>query len=107
MFDPNNIYQQLTETGDSWADAHEAAELLRETQKILRAKLMKESEEKSISAKELDALCNPRYEEHVLKAVKATGTEARAKVRWERDRIQVEVWRTQSATERAANRSAT
>lgn len=104
---PKTIYQQLVETGDIWAAAFECAETLRETQKILKAKLMKESQEKSISARELDALSNPAYEEHLLLALKAGGKEASAKVGYERIKILADLWRTQNANERAANRNAT
>ena len=104
---PASIYQQLTEAGDTWADAHEAAEMLRETQKILKAKLMKQSGEKSISAKELDAISSKEYDDHVKLAVEATGAEARAKVRYERVKILADLWRTQNANQRAAMRDAT
>lgn len=103
---PTDIYQELVTTGDTWADAHEAAEMLRETQKTFKAKLMKESQEKSIAAKELDAISSPDYEQHVISAVKATGDEARARVRYDRTKIQADMWRTLNANERAANRSA-
>lgn len=104
---PKDIYQELIETGEEWAKAHEAAELLRETQKILRAKLMRESNESSNAAKELSAISNPTYEEHVKMTVNATGEEARARVRYDRVKIQADMWRTLNANERAANRNAT
>lgn len=106
MSQPKTIYEELTITGDDWADKHEAAEMLRETQKILKAKLMRESQEKSISAKELEAFCDARYEVHVISAVKATGDEARAKVKYERAKIKADLWRTQNANQRAIAREA-
>lgn len=107
MLNPSEIYRELVEAGDAWAAAHEDAEMLRETQKILKAKCMNESEEKSISAKELSAFSDPRYENHVHMMVACGCVEAKAKVRYECLKIQAELMRTAAANERAANRSAT
>lgn len=99
--DPDRIYQNLVAAGESWADADAAATLLEETKKSVLAKLMNESDAASIAAKEMYALADPAYREHVAGMVNARKAATKAKVRYDSAKVLAELRRSQEATRRA------
>lgn len=107
MFNPASIYKELVSSGDAWSESNAAADLLEETRKTLIAELQTECPEKTISAKEMYALGHKTYREHIQAMVAARKVANRDRVKWESVKIYAELLRTQAATERAANRSAT
>lgn len=107
MLNPENIYERLVKLGDEWADAQEVAELMEETKKTLVSQLASDSDEKSIAARESEALRSDEYKAHIETMVKARKGANKAKVRYDSAKIWSELLRTKAATERAANRSAT
>lgn len=104
---PNEIHQKLVTLGEGWAEMNYAADLLEESKKPLLAQLMAKSAQTSIAAKEADALAAPEYDEHIKKMCKARMQANKAKVQHESAKVWVELLRTQSANERAANKVAT
>lgn len=99
---PTEIYQKLLEAGEHWADADAGASMLEETLRVLKSKLMLESGQSSMAAKEADAYASAEYEAHVKSAVGARKIANRAKVRWISAQTYVDLKRTEAATERAA-----
>ena len=99
-FDPDKIYRQLIECGESWVDTNAAAELLEETRKTVLAELMNK-EHGSQNAKESAALANPAYKLHLVNMVTARKEANRAKVRYDSMKVLAEMRRTQESTRRA------
>lgn len=108
MINPNAIYEQLVQAGDDWSDANAAADLLEETRKTKLAQLqLGFVEEKSMAAKEMNALASSEYESFIKGMVTARKLANRARVKYDSAKIYTDLLRTQSATERIANRFAT
>ena len=103
---PRSIYEELVTLGEAWANAHAAAELLEENKKSVLAKLTITAKGNSQAAKEASALCEPDYEEHISKMVKARREANLAKVRYDSKKVFVELLRTKEVTERQASRHA-
>lgn len=106
MIEPEDIHERLVNLGKEWAETNAAADLLEETKKSMISKLANECEEKSMAAKESYALGHKDYESHVNQMVDARRLANIAKVKYESAKVWVELLRTQSANERAANRVA-
>lgn len=104
---PHDLHRRLVDTGEAWADAQAAAELLEETRKVVIAQLMADSPEHSATAKEAWALRQEAYQKHITGMVQARKAANRAKVQYESAKVFCELLRTQNANERAANRHAT
>ena len=102
MLTPHTIYEQLTTSGDEWVDAFSVAERARQKEKSTLSILMKLSDEKSISAKELDAESDGKYLDACNQLVEAHIKEMAAKIKYERVKIMAEIWRTEAANQRAA-----
>lgn len=105
MINPYNIHEKLVKLGEEWAIANYAADLLEETKKPELARLMSKVDG-SIAAKEAEAQANPLYREHIAKMCEARRDANIAKVKYDSAKAYVELLRTQSANERAANRVA-
>lgn len=102
--DPNRIADTLEQLGEDYADKNGAANLLEEMKSTLFAKLAREhiNAGSAIGKAEIMAKADPTYEGHI-KAMCSARTEAdKAKARLESFRARIDVWRTRSATERAA-----
>lgn len=94
----------LTDPNQEAAKARAGAEHMDDMTKVLLAKLMLESEEKSAAAKEMDARADPRFQSHIdqLKALKELD------YMW-RDRRAaataiIDMWRTEQSNIRVAER---
>ena len=101
QFDVDRLYADLLETGETWADAQAAADLLTETRKPLLAELATQAMEKSEAARERLALAAPTYYQHVVKMVDAQHAANRAKVRYVAVQTLAEMLRTKESTRRA------
>lgn len=104
---PTEIHEKLVKLGEDWAHKKYAEDLLEHARKPLLAKLGAQSNEKSQNAREAYALSHEDYKEHCEALAKAAEQTAIAKVRYESALNYLELLRTVSANERAANRSAT
>jgi hypothetical protein len=100
---PDEIYQRLSTAGEDYADKDAAASLLEESKKVLLSQLM-QSHEGSVAAREMAALADARYSEHIADMVEARRQANRAKTRWLSAQAWVDATRTAAATERAALR---
>lgn len=103
---PHEIHEKLVTLGTEWAEANSTADLLEETKKSLIAELMTECNEKSSAAKETYALRQKRYLDHIEGMIMARKAANKAKVKYDTAKVWVDLLRTESANERAANRSA-
>ena len=101
QFDVDRLYADLLETGETWADAQAAADLLTETRKPLLAELATQAMEKSEAARERLALAAPTYYQHVVKMVDAQHAANKAKVRYVAVQTLAEMLRTKESTRRA------
>lgn len=104
---PHAIYERLVKEGEAWAEAEYSASLFEETTRVLKSKLMQQSPESSMAAKETDAYASKDYEEHVKRAAELRCEANKAKVRWISAQAWVDASRTQAASERAALKTAT
>jgi hypothetical protein len=107
MIDPKDIYQKLTQSGNAWAEAQYAADILDDATRPLLAKLSAESREKSQNAREAYALAHPAYAEHLKLRAETKKAAAKAKVEYHARQSWFEAMRTQAATERHANKYST
>lgn len=103
IINPEQIYERLSAAGDDFADKDAAASLLEESKKVLLAQLM-QKHEGSVAAREMAALADTRYSEHIADMVEARREANRAKTRWLSAQAWVDAKRTEAATERAALR---
>ena len=99
--DADRIYHKLLSAGEDWADKRAAALVLEETKKPLLAKLMNESKATSVAAKEMEALADDRYQEHIKSMVEAGRNRDRADVLYESLKALMELRRSQESTRRA------
>lgn len=106
MINIAKIYEKLVESGEDWAHKAAASDMLSETRKSVLSQIMQDYEG-SHAAKEAQALADERYLEHVRAMVDASKAENLAKVKWEAQKMYVELVRTKAASERAAMREAT
>lgn len=100
-FNPEAIYQKLSDAGEEWADKDAAANLLEETKKTLLAELMTTWTGMSNAERERMALAEPAYKLHLTNMVTARKESNRAKVRYDAMRVLAEMRRTQESTRRA------
>lgn len=99
-FDPEAIYQKLSDAGEEWADKDAAANILEETKKTLLAELMT-GFQGSNAERERNALADTTYKHHLKTMVSARKDANRAKVRYDAMRVLAEMRRTQESTRRA------
>lgn len=99
--DTEQIYNQLIQAGDAWADAEAAASVLEETKKSVLAKLMNEAAHSSIAGKEMQALADGEYKTFVENMVRARKAATKAKVRYDSAKVLAELRRSEESTRRA------
>lgn len=104
MIDPNEIHERLRISGEEWAELDAAANLLEETKKPLRAKLMNESGAPTMAKAEVIAESSDTYLEHVESMVEARKQATIARVRYDSAKMWAELVRSQEATNRAQMR---
>jgi len=104
---PLDLHERLVTKGTEWAEAEYRASCLEETRKTLLAQLMQKSTLGSMSAKETEAMASDEYETHIEGMCEARYLANKAKVEYDSAKAFIELLRTQSANERAANRVAT
>ena len=100
-FDPDKTFAALIQSGDAWADAEAAAQLLEETRKTVLAKLMSESQATTVGAREMLALANQEYIDFVAGMVSARKAANKALVRYKSAGVLAELRRSQESTRRA------
>lgn len=102
--DPQTSLEVMHKTGPLLAQAKAERVYLEEYRKSMKALLMKASKESSAAAQEKDAYSDPTYVEH-LGALRIA-VEREETLRWRMVTCQaaIEVWRSQSATDRAMDR---
>jgi len=110
-FNPKELTDQVIALGEEWADKDSAASALEESKKSVLAKLVTEHLEKgrsgesprgiSVSAAELKALGDPKYEVHVDLMVQARKEANKARVRYDMGKMQLELIRSLQATLRS------
>jgi hypothetical protein len=98
--DPHTLHQKLVDLGEDWADKDAAANLLEETRKSILAELCRQSEGKSMSERETNALSMDAYREHLAEMVEARRIANRAKVNYDAARAWIDITRTVEATKR-------
>lgn len=100
-FDPDKTFAALVKSGEDWADANAAADILEETKKSVLAKLMLESGGKTNAEKEMLALADAKYSEFVQGMVNARRTANKLRVRYDSAKTLSELRRSQESTKRA------
>ena len=100
-FDADKTYEALIRAGETWADADAAATLLEETKRSILAKLMLAAEGTSAAQREMYALADPEYQQHVEGMVAARKAATKARVRYDSAKVLAELRRSQEATRRA------
>lgn len=99
--DPERVYQSLVEAGETWADADAAASLLEETRKTVLAECEARAEASSMAMKEMIALADPVYKEHVAGMVRARKAANKARVRYDSAKVLSELRRSEESSRRA------
>lgn len=99
--DSDRAWVALVGYGDDWADKDSAANLLEETKKSVLAEIKAKSEGKSDAAKEMAALADPAYREHLGAMVAARRDSNKARVRYDSARVLAELRRSEESTRRA------
>ncbi len=94
----------LVTSADELAAARASLTAIETGMKGLKAKLMRESDGKSIADREADALCHPDYNVMVEGLVEATKIVERLRLKRENALTFIETWRTIQANHRAAER---
>ena len=110
MIDPDRIYRNLVECGETWANNVESAELLESSLKSVKAQYAldaKAAEGCSMTEAEQIAISSANYRDHAAAAIKARTAANIAKVRYDAAKALFEARRSLEASERAANRAAT
>jgi len=105
MIDVNQLYEKLVKSGEDWAHKNAAADILEESKKPILSQIMQDYQG-SHAAKESLALADPRYTDHLKTMVESRKEANIARVKWEAQKMYVELTRTKAASERAANKEA-
>lgn len=99
-YEPGAIENAIVSLGEEYADLDAAATLLEETKSVLKAKLALESTGKSAAEREMMALAQPAFSEHLSSMVEARRLAIRARVKWETKKLKFEAMRSIEATKR-------
>lgn len=99
--DPERVYQALVDAGEAWADAEAAAQLLEETCRTVKADCMLRAEASSVAMKEMLALSDQTYKDHVAGMVRARKAANKARVRYDSAKVLSELRRSEESTRRA------
>lgn len=101
----NDMSAVLEVLSDESGAAHRAAhEYLDALTKTVLAELMSESDAKSATEREQWARAQPRFKDHLAKVGAQAKADYTARQRYAAASCKLEVWRTQSANVRAAER---
>jgi hypothetical protein len=101
----DDMHAVLEVLSDETSAAHRAAhEYLSDLTKTVLAELMNESDAKSATEREQWARAQPRFKEHLAKVGQMAKADYAARQRVAAANAKLEVWRTQSANARAAER---
>jgi hypothetical protein len=105
VLDPLRLAAELTRTGEVWAEAEAAAQLLEETRKAVLAQIATRHDG-SEAARDRMAHADAGYFEHVEKMVAARRAANLAKVRWIAVQTKLDMIRTAESSRRAEMRMA-
>jgi hypothetical protein len=101
----NDMHDVLAVLSDETGAAARAThEYLDDLSKVVLAKLTKESNATSAGAKEAEARSRPEYMRHLEEVRAAADLDYRWRQRYAAANAKMEVWRTQNANARAAER---
>jgi len=101
----DDMHDVLAVLGDESGAAHRAAhEYLDALTKTVLAELMGESDAKSATEREQWARAQTRFKEHLAKVGAQAKADYTARQRYAAANARMEVWRTQNANNRAAER---
>ena len=105
-FNPNDSVDFIFKTAPKYAKAKSERVYIEQFRKTKKALLMNQSQQSSVAMKEVEAYAHPEYLE-VLEGLKAA-TETEEALRWQLTAAQarMEIWRTQSANNRAIDGAA-
>jgi hypothetical protein len=108
MIDPEQCTQLIRDKAAAFGEAKAQRVYLEEFRRSKKALLMKECYAMGVeaaNAQEREALADPEY--HTLLKGLAAAVEKEETLKWEIEaaRLNVEIWRTQQATNRLVNRS--
>jgi len=100
---PDELAHTMEQLGSEWADKEGAAQLLEETRKSIRAKLMLKYlvGAKTVAKSEAMAEADVEYIRHIGNMVEARKQATKARVKYDAYRVQIELLRSQEATMRA------
>ncbi len=103
MFDPEKIFHEVTQAGDTWADTKSAFEALDDVTKSVLADITGRFMDGKISRTEAEryALSSQDYREHLASVSKARGEWLRAQVRYDGLKMLAELRRSQESSKRA------
>jgi len=105
-FNPTEIYRQLVESGDAWAEADALARQLEELRKPLLNNLKTQSAEKSDAARETEAYADSEYKQHVEAMCSARLKANKTLVKYNAMKVLAELRRTEQSNIRATMRDA-
>jgi len=101
-FDPEKIYQMVTQSGEDWVDKDAAATILEETKSIVLAELINQQPPSlGVAARENAAKADPAYRLHITNMVAARKEVNRARVKYKSAEMLAELRRSQEATNRS------
>jgi hypothetical protein len=117
-FDPQQLVQSAIDLGEEWADNNAAAEALEESKKSVLARYVIEYMEKglqsaapgerakpmSAAAAEQRALAHPGFEMHLELMVNARKDANKSRVRYDMQKMTLELFRSKQATLRSEHR---
>ena len=100
---PEELAATMEGLGSDWADKEAAANLLEETRKSIRAKLVLKylPGAKAINKAEAMAEADAEYMKHIADMVDARRQATRARVKYDSYKIQIELIRSSESTRRA------
>ena len=102
--DPTKAIRYIQENAGKYAQAKANRVHIENFTKTLKARLMSESDKKTLGDREMDAYGSTQYEE-LLKGLKeAVEVEENLKYMLEAAKLKVEVWKTQEQSRRAEMR---
>lgn len=101
--DPAEIAHVFEERGHEWSDRNAAAQLLEDMEKSILAEITQDYRPKAKSMAEAESLAraSKRFRDHVADAVEARRLANRARASFDAMRMEIELLRTRSATDRA------
>ena len=108
MTEIETLTRKYAKLGDEYPAAKAKRVYLEEYKKSLIALLMKDAERKgsnSVSGQERDALCRQEFLDHLLSLERAVEADERLRFEIKRIEMEIEIWRTNQATERMERRT--